>query len=285
MERALQHSDFLKLRFNVSQLCSTMEISRQAFYKRKKQIERGMILDELIIKEVLEIRRRTPKAGVRKLYHHLKHRDLPFKLKGRDQLFELLSRHNLLVKQKKRYTRTTNSKHYFRVYSNLIKELKVTRPGSILVSDITYIRTEEEFCYLFLITDLYSRKIVGHNLSRKMEAIDAVEAMKKALAYFSNSSNGMIHHSDRGIQYCSSEYVSLLNDNGILISMGEAGNPYENAVAERVNGILKQEFMLGTKFKSYQHAKLAVNEAIKTYNSFRPHLSLNYLTPDEKFAA
>jgi putative transposase len=153
-----------------------------------------------------------------------------------------------------------------------------------LVSDITYIRLKGGFSYLFLVTDIYSRKIVGYNLDTSLGVTGAIAAIKMAIKGV-NTIEGIIHHSDRGIQYCSDNYVKLLKKKGIKISMGEAGNPYENAIAERVNGILKNEFYLNEIFTNYQDAKRATEEAIKIYNNLRPHMSIGYMTPSKKYAA
>jgi putative transposase len=260
-----------------------MGITRQGFYKRRKTATAKAVLEELLVQRVLTLRNIMPRIGGRKLYYLIKYSGMPSKL-GRDKFFRILASNRLLVSPVKQYVRTTQSSHHFRVYSNLIKDLKVDRPFMVLVSDITYIRSSEGFCYLFLITDLYSRKILGYNLAKTMETKEAVKALKMALEKRPDNLP-VIHHSDRGIQYCSHEYVRLLKSAAIQISMGEAGNPYENAVAERVNGILKTEFLLNTKFNSYSHAKKAAAEAIETYNKLRPHMSLNYLTPDQKHAA
>jgi len=162
--------------------------------------------------------------------------------------------------------------------------MTVDRPDQVLVSDITYIRQRGDFCYLFLVTDLYSRKIVGYHLSMSLAASGAIEAMKMALKGV-ESTEGMIHHSDRGIQYCCEDYVELLKNNKIKISMGEVGNPYDNAVAERINGILKDEFYLNATFADFNTALKATRESINIYNHLRPHMALDYQTPVEKYAA
>jgi transposase InsO family protein len=241
--------------------------------------------ESMLIGLVQEIRRMMPMIGCRKLHRMLK-RDLEamnIRL-GRDAIFGILRRNGLLIKPKRRYVRTTNSFHHFKKYSNLIKDKVMRVPNEVFVSDITYIRLRGGFCYLFLITDLYSRKIVGYNLNVSLGVEGALSALKMALRWVENT-EGLIHHSDRGIQYCCWDYTDLLRQKGIDISMGEVGNPYDNAVAERVNGILKVEFMLDSTFESVGRAQQAVREAIKTYNTLRPHLSLGYLTPEAKYAA
>ena len=234
---------------------------------------------EMVLELVAEQRRIMPRLGGKKLYHLLKDdlKKLGYKL-GRDGFFEILKEHNLLIKRRKSYTKTTNSFHRFRVYKNLILELEIVRPNQVFVSDITYIRVGNSFMYLSLITDLYSRMIVGWDLSETLEATGCLRALKMALKLVTNPAE-LIHHSDRGVQYCSSEYTALLIANGIGISMAEQGNPYENACAERVNGILKGEFYLDAMFGIEQQARKAVIQAINTYNNIRPHWGLKLMTP------
>ncbi|WP_242132617.1 IS3 family transposase [Aestuariivivens marinum] len=176
-------------------------------------------------------------------------------------------------------SRTTNSYHRFYKYNNIIKDLEVTRPNQVWASDITYIRTVKGFCYLALITDMHSRKIIGYDLSNSLELAGCVRTLKKAL-YHAKGIKGLIHHSDRGIQYCSNVYTQILKRNKIGISMTEENHCYENAMAERVNGILKDEFYLDQTFDSAAHAKRATKNAINLYNEVRLHLSLNFKTPN-----
>jgi putative transposase len=198
---------------------------------------------------------------------------------GRDTLFNVLRKHNMLTLRKKYSSRTTNSLHRFYKYKNIIKDVEVTRPNQVWASDITYIRTVKGFCYLALITDMYSRKIVGHDLSDSLELNGCVRALQKAL-YQAKSFKGLIHHSDRGIQYCSNVYTLILKRNKIDISMTEENHCYENALAERVNGILKDEFYLDQTFTNIAHAKRATKNAINLYNEIRLHLSLDFKTPN-----
>jgi len=175
---------------------------------------------------------------------------------------------------------TTQSGHRFKKYPNLIKSLSLHAPNRVYVSDITYIRTLEGFCYLSLITDKYSRKIVGYALSMSLSIEGCLEALRMALKDL-NKTEQLIHHSDRGIQYCSKDYVDLLSENNVRISMTEENHVYENSLAERVNGILKDEFMLGETLQSYSVAKRLVDDSIKIYNEERYHMALNLKTPDE----
>jgi len=227
------------------------------------------------------IRRKQPKVGCRKLQKMLKAREIKV---GRDRLFNVLRDNNMLVKRRKKYVRTTQSYHRFRTYKNLIKQRQPQRPEEVFVSDITYIDTMEGYSYLSLITDQCSRKIVGYSLSKSLSIEGSLRALKMALKQVSDPSK-LTHHSDRGIQYCSKGYTDLLKSNSVQISMTEENHVYENALAERINGILKDEFMLGEKLQSYKVAKKMVREAIGTYNKERLHLALDYITPEQKHAA
>ena len=262
-----------------------MNISRQAFYKYRNKVIKAKLEEEVIVELVNQVRRSLPRLGGRKLYHLLEDdlSKLPVKI-GRDKFFAILRRNGLLVEPLRQYVKTTNSHHIFRIYTNLVKELTVDQPNKVFVSDITYIRLAEGFCYLFLVTDLCSRKIVGFDLSMSLATEGAIAAMKMALKQVAETKE-LIHHSDRGIQYCSGEYVELLQSKKIKLSMGETGNPYDNAVAERVNGILKTEFLLNATFTDYKTALKATREAISSYNNLRPHMSLEYMTPAQRYAA
>jgi transposase InsO family protein len=199
---------------------------------------------------------------------------------GRDKFFDILRKHKLLVKRRKKYVRTTDSYHRFHKYKNKLKGKLLTGPGQAYVNDITYLRTEEGFMYLFLQTDGYSRMITGWDLSNSLAIDGAIKALQMTLRQCSHS-EGIIHHSDRGIQYCCKEYVEILKGNKMEISMTEENHCYENAMAERVNGILKEEFLLGEKFANKASALKAVKQAIESYNNRRPHWSLNLCTPQQ----
>ena len=198
---------------------------------------------------------------------------------GRDALFKVLRENSMLTLRKKYSCRTTDSYHRFYKYNNLIKDMKITKPNQVWASDITYIRTLNGFCYLALITDMYSRKIVGYDLSDSLELKGCVRALNKAI-YQAKNIKELIHHSDRGIQYCSNVYTQILKRKNIDISMTEENHCYENALAERVNGILKDEFYLDQTFMNTAHAKRATKNAIKLYNEIRLHLSLDFKTPN-----
>jgi transposase InsO family protein len=198
---------------------------------------------------------------------------------GRDTLFNVLRKYRMLTLRKKYRMRTTNSHHRFYKYGNIIKGIEINRPNQVWASDITYIRTVKGFCYLALITDMYSRKIVGYDLSDSLELNGCVRALNKAI-YQAKNIKQLIHHSDRGIQYCSNVYTQILKRKKIDISMTEENHCYENAMAERVNGILKDEFYLDQTFANVAHAKRAAKNAINLYNEIRLHLSLDYKTPN-----
>jgi transposase InsO family protein len=203
---------------------------------------------------------------------------------GRDKFIYLLRDNDMLIKRKRKYRSTTDSNHSYSVYSNLLKEIDVTKKNEVFVSDLTYLSTDNRFYYLSLVTDVYSRKIVGYYLSDNLRVEGSLQAFKQAISKVSNPA-GLIHHSDRGFQYCSIEYVNYLKGKKIQISMSGKGNPYDNAIAERVIGILKQEYMLGIKFRNYKQMYKAVKEAINIYNTERPHLGIGMEIPEKRYAA
>ena len=199
---------------------------------------------------------------------------------GRDHLFDLLAEHKLLVRQRKRKAITTDSRHWMRKYMNLIKNINIERPEQVWVSDITYIRLINQWGYLSLITDAFSRKIMGYSFRNDLSSRGCVDALKMALENRVYD-HPLIHHSDRGSQYCSQEYISILIENNIAISMTENGDPYENAVAERINGIIKTEFNLHTSQLGFEQTAIKVAESVKVYNQVRPHSSCDFLTPEQ----
>jgi putative transposase len=264
------------------QICGLFGYSRQAYYKAGKKVRLRATQYQVVLKLVQEIRTHMPRIGTIKLYRMLQQSLVSHGIKiGRDKLYELLGYFGLLIrKRRRRKPITTDSGHPFYKYKNLIKSMTVNRPDMVWVSDITYIRLNNGFCYLSLVTDAFSRKIVGYFLNKDLGSDGTVNALKMALAGCHRSKNSLlIHHSDRGLQYCCNQYISLLNEHSIAISMTQNGDPYENAIAERVNGILKDEFSLGSTFKSIQEAGAILDKAIITYNQHRPHLSLNFSTP------
>jgi transposase InsO family protein len=236
---------------------------------------------EKVIGLIHQRRRLLPREGGRKLYRYLQPYLQEYGIKmGRDRLFALLREHQMLIEPRRKYKMTTQSRHHFYTYQNLIKGYVPDGPNQLWVSDITYLRTQNGFCYLALITDAFSRKIVGYDVSNSLELKGTLKALKSALRSLPDHYN-LIHHSDRGFQYCSNAYTKLLSKHNINISMAAKGNCYENALAERVNGILKDEFFLDLYFDNMLQAKKACVQAIKRYNSTRFHLALEYKTPNQ----
>ena len=233
--------------------------------------------DHIVYQIVLNIKKDHPRMGTRKIYHLIKPELQRSNIKiGRDALFDLMAANNLKVTKRKRRYITTNSNHAYRKYPNLIRDMEPDGPNQIWVSDITYIRSGNEFIYLFLITDAYSKKIIGCKLANTLDSMHAVNSLQDALKNNRQPITGLIHHSDRGIQYCSKEYIRVLQENKIKISMTEKGDPLENAIAERVNGILKDEYR-----NLYQNlTTLQLEKSIEKYNRKRPHLSCDMLTPE-----
>jgi transposase InsO family protein len=249
----------------------------------KKEAQQDLF-DPLIHELIMEKRKLMPRLGGKKLYHLIREPIQQHSISmGRDKLFSWLRDHDLLVRPKKRYTKTTHSFHRFRVHTNLIKDVTITRPDQCWVSDITYLRLQHGYCYLALITDAYSRKIIGFDVSQSLELTGCMRALKMACR--NRKIKSTIHHSDRGFQYCSNQYVAELKKNGILISMGEVGNCYDNALAERMNGILKSEFNLDATFQNVDCAQKATSEAILIYNENRPHMAIGLKMPEELYAA
>lgn len=265
----------------ISKLCKRYNMSRQNYYAVRKQREKVVHDEELIISLVRRERMLQPRLGARKLRWMIKTELVECGVKiGRDSFFKLLGRHDLLVRHKPGKIKTTNSRHSLPIFSNLIVGKVLGGINQVWVSDLTYVRTEEGFVFAAVIMDLYSRKIVGSHIGYTLEAEGCIEALRKAVK--ENPERGeLIHHSDRGCQYCCHEYVDCLKNNGILISMTEIMHCYENAAAERVIGILKQEYEMDRKFKTKEQAIAAFNQAIFLYNEKRPHMRLDYRVPSE----
>jgi putative transposase len=266
----------------IGQLCSLFGYSRQAYYKMINRQEQDNFEACIVLNEVEIIRRDQPRLGVKKLYKKLEELQEEHGIKmGRDALYDLLRENGLLVRKRRRKKpQTTFSFHHFRKYPNCAADLVPTRPNELWVSDITYIRLKRKFAYLSLITDAYSRKIVGYSLSKTLSAKGCIAALEMAVKDNPERSQDIIHHSDRGVQYCCHAYVELLEKHHIGISMTQSGDPLENALAERVNGILKDEF-LAERYDKYDQAKTAVEKAVSLYNNERPHLSIEMLTPEQ----
>lgn len=224
--------------------------------------------------------------GVRKLYFMVKEDMKRMNIKmGRDALFDLMASEHMLVQNIKRKHITTNSNHWYRKYPNLIKGMVPNGPNQIWVSDITYVKTTREFLYLFLISDAYSKKILGYRLARNLDSVHAVNSLQDAIKNICQPISGLIHHSDRGIQYCSKEYTDTLKKYGLSISMTENGDPLENPIAERINGILKNEYLNDHIIKQSYLEPEELKKAIEKYNKLRPHLSSDMLTPEAAHAS
>lgn len=255
-------------------------ISRQAIYQRIERSRKESEKHKAVIKLVEEQRVLLPRLGTRKLYYNLKDLFEDYQLKvGRDKLFDILRYANMLIKPKKNYTKTTNSKHWLRKHPNLLVTSEINRPNQAYVSDITYIKSHERTHYLSLVTDAYSRKIVGYHLSDDMSSEEVVKALKMAVKN-KKFNQPIIHHSDRGLQYCSAVYQKELQKNGIKPSMTDGYDCYQNALAERVNGILKHEFLIH-KCNTGKELNKYISESVWAYNNIRPHLSLNMKTPND----
>jgi transposase InsO family protein len=254
-------------------------MSRQAFYQGCRRRRRQEVDEDAIVELVKRERRLQPRMGARKLLVLLEDemRELEIAV-GRDRFFELLRERDLLVPRRSRGARTTDSRHGFRPWPNLIRHVEVSMLHQVWVCDLTYVRTEEGFMYLALIMDLFSRKVVGYDMSDSLEAAGCLRALQQALAQLPAAS-APIHHSDRGIQYCCGEYTNALEERGCAISMTEVNHCYENANAERLNGILKEEYGLGKTFLRKEHALETTRQAILLYNDRRPHTMLKYQTP------
>lgn len=265
----------------IATLCRLFGKTRHAYYDAIWRKENNLVKEDIILQEVISVRKELPSLGTRKLHHVLQARLASHNISiGRDYLFDLLAEHRLLIRCRKRKVITTDSRHWMHKYCNLIKNIPVTRPEQVWVSDITYIKIINQWGYLSLITDAYSRKIMGYSLQNTLTAEGCLAALRMALDN-RLSNEQLIHHSDRGSQYCSQQYVKLLLENNIAISMTENGDPYENALAERMNGILKSEFNLHNTQLGFEQTRNLISKSINAYNKLRPHASCDYLTPEE----
>ena len=260
-------------------LCGLFGKTRHAYYDHLWRDRHDSIKEEVIVQLVDQIRKSLPRLGTRKMLYllqpELASHDISI---GRDCLFELLDAHKLLIRRRRKKVFTTDSRHWMHKYTNLVKEMDLMRPEQLWVSDITYIRVQNQWGYLSLITDAFSRKIMGYCFRLDMLALGPVAALQMALDARSYKEN-VTHHSDRGAQYCSKDYVDLLQRERIAISMTERGDPYENALAERMNGIIKGEFNLYSSAVNFEQTYKNIDSSIKAYNELRPHGSCDYLTP------
>jgi transposase InsO family protein len=271
----------MNLKTSIARLCEKVGMSRQNYYKGHQKRNAWRVDADLIEELVKAERAVQPRLGGKKLYVVLKSKLEVANVRiGRDRFFKVLGEKGLLLDPLPKAPRTTNSRHYLPVFTNQFKGLELTKPNEAWVSDITYIRTDEGFLYLSLITDAYSRKIVGFHAGDTLETEGCLNALEKAVKELVDG-QFPLHHSDRGSQYCSHLYTGRLREHGLGISMTEENHCYENAKAERVNGILKQEYGLGGTFRTKEHAVASVDQAVLLYNTRRPHLSLKYKTPEE----
>jgi putative transposase len=261
-------------------LCELFGKTRHAHYDHLWRCQTDSLKEEIILQLVYKIRESLPRLGTRKMLFMLHPQLASHRIEvGRDYLFDLFDAHKLLIRQRKRKVFTTDSRHWMHKYANLVKGMNIMRPEELWVSDMTYVRVMNQWGYLSLITDAFSRKIMGYCFRSDMLALGCVAALQMALDGRSYSGQTLIHHSDRGSQYCSKDYVELLISERISISMTERGDPYENALAERMNGIIKGEFNLYSSSVSFEQTHQKIHACIKAYNEVRPHGSCDYLTP------
>jgi putative transposase len=266
----------------LARLCSLLGVTRQAYHQFFWRLTDMTTEEESVVTQVIEIRQAHRDMGVRKLLTQLQTFMLESQIKmGRDALFDLLAAHNLLVKRRRVSISTTFSRHRYKKYPSLILDWHPEKPNQLWVSDITYVRIKRGFIFLSLISDAYSHKIMGYSIAENMEGKHTLKALQMALKNRTKPTPDLIHHSDRGMQYCSAEYTGLLRQSDIKISMTQTGDPLENAVAERLNGIVKNEYLRHYKFESCRQADKILPEIIELYNCKRPHLSIEMRTPQE----
>jgi transposase InsO family protein len=267
---------------SLANLCAWFGLTRQAYYQSKNRVEKDLIEQEILLDKIGDIRKDHKRLGGRKLFFKLETFMDEHNIKmGRDAFFDLLRDNKLLVKQRKSHHVTTNSNHWMKKYPHLIKDIEPIGPNHVWVSDITYWKTKGGHYYISFITDAYSRKIVGYHVADTMEAIESATALKMAIKTLKINAKGLIHHSDRGSQYCSSMYVNILKKEGIKISMTENGDPLENAIAERINGIIKGEYLFDYLIKTLLNAKEVLKSVVKLYNEDRPHSSIGNAVPSK----
>jgi putative transposase len=269
----------------LARLCGWFGITRQAYYQNGWKGIDISIEEDLLLAEVSAIRESHKRMGTRKLYDKLQPFMIEHQIKmGRDALFDLLSSNYMLVRKRKRRIQTTQSQHWLRKYTNLMHGFTPTAPNQLWVSDITYWKINGDHVYISFITDAFSRKVVGFHVAQSLEAVETTQALRMALSGLfkrPESHPNLIHHSDRGVQYCSHEYVKLLQEFHIQISMTENGDPLENAVAERLNGIIKDEYLNDSNVKTIEDAKIVLARAVNLYNEDRPHMSIGNHYPSQ----
>lgn len=269
----------------VGRLCGLFGMTRQAWYEQRWHAEDRVMCEQEVL-DLVAKHRRDGRFGARTLMGlmapELAERGIHI---GRDSLLDLLRAHGLLVRPRRRHAVTTNSRHHYRKWPYLLEGLEVTQAEQVWVCDITYIRTQGGFLYLFLVTDAYSHKLMGYRLSHTLEARGAVAALRMAIGQRRHPGRKLIHHSDRGVQYCSTNYVKALQDAGIEISMTEGASPHQNTVAERINRTFKEQLYMDQVFEGYKEALARLVEAVRVYNHARPHTSCGGLTPEQAHIA
>ena len=277
-------------RYPVSVLCGLLGVSKQAYYKRDENAELAKAAqEEFALQYIRQVRAKDPGIGGMKLWHMYRREFAAVRPIGRDKFEDLIDRWGLKVRRRVRAPRTTDSSHGLPTYPNLIRDFIPTASNRLWVSDITYItvwlsETVYIFCYLSLVMDAYTEEIVGWSVGETLDAVYPIEALRMALKRIEGIAKedvNLIHHSDRGCQYASGEYVRLLAANGICVSMTESRDPKENAQAERVNGTMKNELLKGRRFRSVAEVRAAVSDAVSFYNNERPHMSIGMMTPAE----
>lgn len=260
-------------------------VSKQAYYQRIQREKKKAMEQEIVLKEVARIRTKMTQTGTRKLYEHLQPVLPQHKIKmGRDALFTLLRNKGLLIKKNRRYHVTTDSKHSYYTAANLLKELEITHAEQVFVADITYIKTDECDAYAAIVTDAYSKKIMGWALDNNMKVSMVKQALDMAHRNCIHNHKSIIHHSDRGKQYCCPDYTRFAKNKNFVMSTTQKYDPYENAVAERINGILKYEFGLRKTLPNVTVARKMMQQAVAIYNNERLHWSLNLQTPQQVHA-
>ena len=260
--------------------CRLFGASRQVYYRAVRSVKKRKQIAQQVVQIVEQVRMELPRLGGRKLYYLLQPKLSGLSV-GRDKLFSILKANHMLIEPKRRYHITTDSHHRFRKHKNLIDDIKLTRPEQVWVADITYVGNRENPMYLAMITDAYSKKIVGHNVSDSLETKGAAKALRIAIGNKQHNTQQLVHHSDRGFQYCSDQYQKILKNCHLKCSMTETYDPYANAIAERVNGIIKHEFLLNDYNLDLNTMRQLIAESINIYNEKRPHLSCQMLTPNQ----
>ena len=268
-------------------MCRLLGVSKQAYYKHDDRLMQRLAREAFVVEFVKDVRRKDPGIGGNKLWLMYTRCFGEENRVGYNRFYDIIEQYGLKVRKRKRRVSTTDSRHDLPLYPNLVKSLIPTRPCQLIVSDITYVPLwtdpidgEYKFCYLSLVTDYYTKEIIGYSVGDTLETKHTLKALEMALGHYEgNDLSGLIHHSDRGVQYASYAYTERLRGHGIGISMTENGNPKDNAVAERVNNTIKNELLKGMSFFTVDEVKAAVRTAVDFYNNERPHLSLDGMTP------